>query len=73
MEMRRVLAGELKRMSETPTPILFILFDPDTLRNTRYGDYVRTTRDRFQELVSVTSHLNTVEQAFKGARSELKL
>jgi hypothetical protein len=90
IEMRRVLAAELKRMSETPahedthrSGTVFSLFDPDSIQHSRYGDYVRNTGDHFQELVSLTPDLNTshtvelsghnVEQAFKGARSELKL
>ncbi len=60
------MAAELNRMSETlghedtyEPATVSSLFRPDILAQSRYSDYVRNTRDRFHELVSVISHLNT--------------
>jgi multidrug resistance protein MdtO len=66
IEMRRAVAAELNRMSETlaqedtygPATVSS-LFRSDILERSRYGDYVRNTRDRYYELASVISDLNT--------------
>jgi len=69
IEMRRALASELNRMSETlaheDTDDTYepatdsSLFRSDILEQSRYSDYVRITLDRFHELVSVISQLNS--------------
>jgi multidrug resistance protein MdtO len=71
IEMRRALAAELNRMSETPAreeayepAAVSGLFRPGILEHSRYSDYVRNTRDRFQELVRVISDLNTPGRTF---------
>jgi multidrug resistance protein MdtO len=66
IEMRRALAAELNRMSETvahedtyvPATVSSLL-SPDILEQSCYSDHVRNTRDRFYELVSVISNLNS--------------
>jgi multidrug resistance protein MdtO len=65
IEMRRALAAQLNRMSETLNqedtygPILVnSFFHPNILEHSRYGDYVYNARDRFYELVSMISDLN---------------
>jgi len=65
IEMRRALAAELNRMSETlahedpyGAATVSSLFRPDILEQSSYGDYVHSACDRFYELASVISDLN---------------
>jgi len=69
IEMRRGLAAELNRMSESMAhddtygpATVFGLFRPDILEQSRYSDYVQTTRDRFYEVASRISDLNTASR-----------
>jgi multidrug resistance protein MdtO len=66
IEMRRLLGSELNRIAKTLTqedtyePAIAASFcDAAILEHSRYGDYVRDTGNRFHELASVISNLNT--------------
>ena len=66
LEMRRVLAAELNHIAKTliqeeteGTPLVSRFFHPDLPEHSRYGDYVRNTGARFQELANVMTSLNT--------------
>jgi hypothetical protein len=64
--MRRLLGTELNRIAKTLTqedtyePAIAASFcDAAILEHSRYGDYVRDIGNRFHELASVISNLNT--------------
>lgn len=72
IEMRRALAAELDHLAET------LVHDdaswsapdcgfphPDLFQQPIYGDYVRNTRDRFHELVSIISSLNILSRTIE--------
>lgn len=66
IEMRGALAAELNRIAKTlaqedtyGSALVSNFFHSDILEQSRYGEYVRNTNERFHELVSVISNLNT--------------
>ena len=69
IEMRDALAAELNRIAktvaqqETYGPALVSgFFHPDLLDQSRYGEYVRNSADRFREFVNIISGLNTLSR-----------
>jgi hypothetical protein len=70
IEMRRALAAELNRMSETLAhedtyvlPTVSSLFRPDILEQSRYSEYARNNPRSLLRSVSVISDLNSHSRA----------